>query len=86
MTTKGNMTTLWEGYADWDCDPSWDAVAVRIRVEPAYNKFHSYGLSQPIAEMAGVFEEEFDKADKNDQAFIRALVHKTHNHHEHWDW
>ncbi len=54
------MTTLWEGYVDWDHDPSWDAVAVRIRVEKVYNEFNSYGLNEPIAEMAGVFEEEFE--------------------------
>ena len=80
------MTTFWEGYADWDRDPSWDAVAVRIRVEKVYNKFYLYGLSETITKMAGVFEEELEKADKNDQAFIRALVHKTRNHHKHWDW
>ncbi len=55
------MTTLWEGYADWDRDPSWDAVAVRIRVEQAYNEYHSYGVIQPVSEMAEVFEEESRK-------------------------
>ncbi len=80
------MTTFWNGYVDRDQDPSWDAEAVRICVEKAYNKLHSYGLSEPIPEMAGVFEEELEKADKNDRDFIRALVHKTHNHHDHWDW
>ncbi len=64
--TKGNMTTLWEGYVDRDRDLSWDAVSVRTRVEKAYNKFHSYGLSQPITEMSGVFEEDFEKSYKND--------------------
>ncbi len=77
------MTTFWEGYADRDRDPSWDAGAVRIRVEEAYNKYH-YGHGITYVHMAGVFEEAFKKADKKDRAFIRALVHEATHDKDWW--
>ena len=62
------MTTFWERYADRVREPSWDAEAVRIRVEKAYSesRFQYNENHSHYVHMAGVFEEAFEKADKKD--------------------
>ncbi len=72
MTKKGN-TTIWEGYTDRDRDPCQETVALKIRVDAVYNDWH-----WDKVKMAGVFEEEFEKAGKHDQSYTRALIHQTH--------